>query len=67
LEIISKGPGGYAQSVEWNGHSYATAWLPLGQLSAGLNRLEFTLGTGANQAWASRPDQLPPSFDIPEN
>jgi putative alpha-1,2-mannosidase len=67
LEIISQGPGVYVQSVELNGHSYDTAWLPLGQLSAGHNRLEFTLGTKANQAWASRPDQLPPSFDIPGN
>jgi putative alpha-1,2-mannosidase len=67
LEIISQGHGVYVQSVELNGHSYGTAWLPLGQLSAGHNRLEFTLGTKANQAWASRPDQLPPSFDIPGN
>jgi predicted alpha-1,2-mannosidase len=67
LEILSKGSGIYVQSVELNGNSYGTAWLPLGQLSAGPNRLEFRLGPGANQAWASRPDQLPPSFDVPEN
>lgn len=67
LEILSKGPGAYVQSVALNGHAYGSAWLPLGQLSAGHNRLEFTLGTEANQAWASQPEQLPPSFDIPGN
>jgi putative alpha-1,2-mannosidase len=67
LEILSQGPGVYVQSVRLNGNSYGTAWLPLGQLSAGHNRLEFTLGTEANRAWASRPEQLPPSFDIPGN
>jgi predicted alpha-1,2-mannosidase len=67
LEIRSQGPGVYVQSVALNGNSYGTAWLPLAQLSPGQNRLEFTLGPGANPAWASRPDQLPPSFDIPEN
>jgi hypothetical protein len=53
--------------VALNGNAYGTAWLPLGQLSAGHNRLEFTLGTEANPARAGQPEQLPPSFDIPGN
>jgi putative alpha-1,2-mannosidase len=66
LEIASRGEGIYVQSVELNGKPYDSAWLPLGKWQRGHNRLEFTLGREANHSWASRPEELPPSFDVPE-
>jgi putative alpha-1,2-mannosidase len=66
LEIVSKGEGIYVQSVALNGKPYQSAWLPLSQLHSGHNRLQFTLGSEANHSWASRTDEFPPSFDVPE-
>lgn len=66
IEITSKGEGIYVQSVELNGKPYDSAWLPLSKLSATHNRLEFTLGSEPNKSWGSKPDELPPSFDVPE-
>jgi predicted alpha-1,2-mannosidase len=67
LDIASKGEGIYVQSVELNGKPYDSAWLPLSKLDGGKNRLEFTLGKVANNSWASRIQDLPPSFDVPES
>jgi predicted alpha-1,2-mannosidase len=66
LEIVSRGEGIYVQSVALNGKPYGSAWLPLSKLVTGHNRLEFTLASEANHSWASRPEELPPSFDVPE-
>ncbi len=63
LEITSKGEGFYVQSVRLNGKPYSKAWLPLDALQAGRNRLEFTLGGQPNRDWATKPADLPPSFD----
>jgi predicted alpha-1,2-mannosidase len=66
IEITSKGEGAYVQSVELNGKPYNTAWLPLSKLSAMHNQLAFMLGSEPNKSWASKPSELPPSFDTPE-
>lgn len=63
LEITSKGEGVYVQSVELNGKPYSSAWLPLSKLTAKHNVVEFTLGDAPNKSWASKPSDLPPSFD----
>jgi predicted alpha-1,2-mannosidase len=64
IEITSKGSGIYVQSVELNGEPYDSAWLPLSKLSAKRNVLAFTLGSEPNKSWGSKPDSLPPSFDV---
>ncbi len=66
LEIASSGQGIYVQSVELDAKPYPSAWLPISKLQIGHNRLEFTLGTEPNRSWASQPENLPPSFDVPE-
>jgi putative alpha-1,2-mannosidase len=63
IEITSKGEGPYVQSLELNGKPYDSAWLPLDKLSAAHNLLAFTLGSDPNKSWASKPSELPPSFD----
>lgn len=64
LEITSHGDGIYVQSVTVNGKEYNSAWLPLSEFSAQHNRLEFRLGKAPNHFWATKPDDLPPSFDV---
>lgn len=64
LEIDSRGVGIYVQSVKLNGKSYDTTWLPLDKLSAKSNRLDFTLSSEPSKSWASKPDEMPPSFDL---
>jgi predicted alpha-1,2-mannosidase len=66
LEIESRGEGIYVQSVKLNGKPYDSTWLPLDKLSAKNNSLEFTLGSESNKSWATKPDELPPSFDTPQ-
>ncbi len=65
LEINSRGEGIYVQSVKLNSKSYESTWLPLDKLSAKTNQVEFTLGSEPNKSWASKPDEFPPSFDVP--
>jgi predicted alpha-1,2-mannosidase len=66
LEIKSNDDGVYVQSAEVNGNPYNSAWLPLDKLNARHNIVMFTLGNTPNKSWASKPDDLPPSFDVPE-
>jgi predicted alpha-1,2-mannosidase len=63
IEIAARGEGMYVQSVRLNGKPYASAWLPLEALAAGLNHLEFVLGPQPNRTWATQPANLPPSFE----
>jgi putative alpha-1,2-mannosidase len=63
LEILAQGEGIYVQSVKLNGQPYASTWLPLDALSAGVNRLEFTLGTQPGKTWGTNRAVRPPSFD----
>jgi predicted alpha-1,2-mannosidase len=65
LEIVAHGAGIYVQSVKLNGKPRNGAWLPLGDLSAKHNRLEFTLGTKPNHSWAVQKANFPPSYDVP--
>jgi len=65
LEIVSHGEGVYVHAVNLNGEPRPSAWLPLDALSAGHNRLEFTLQKTPDRSWASAPESLPPSFDAP--
>jgi predicted alpha-1,2-mannosidase len=67
LEIISQGEGIYVHAVSLNGAPRSSAWLPLDALSAKQNRLEFMLQKEPDHNWASRQDDLPPSFDVPKN
>ncbi len=66
LEIASSGEGIYVQSVKLNGNPYESSWLPLDKLQSGHNRLQFKLAKEPNHSWASRPEDFPPSFDVPE-
>ncbi|HEV7218679.1 MAG TPA: GH92 family glycosyl hydrolase [Terriglobales bacterium] len=66
LEIASSGKGIYVQSVELNGKPHQSAWLPINKLRSGQNRVEFKLGREPNRSWGSQPENLPPSFDVPE-
>jgi predicted alpha-1,2-mannosidase len=63
LEILAQGEGIYVQSVKLNGQPYSSTWLPLDALSAGVNRLEFTLGTQPAKTWGTNRAVRPPSFD----
>lgn len=65
LEIVSQGEGIYVHAVSLNGAPRASAWLPLDALSGKRNRVEFTLQTKPDHAWAVGPANLPPSFDVP--
>lgn len=64
LEITAKGEGVYVQSVELNGKPYESAWLPLDKLNAKHNVITFMLSDTPNKSWGSKPDELPPSFDV---
>jgi len=65
LEIISHGEGIYVHKVSLNGVPHTSAWLSLDALSAKHNRLEFTLQSKPDPAWAAAPANFPPSFDVP--
>lgn len=51
----------YVQSATWNGAAWNNAYAPTTAITAG-GTLNFTLGTGANTAWASGAASAPPSY-----
>jgi hypothetical protein len=51
----------YVQSATWNGSSWANAYAPTTALTSG-GTLSYTLGTAANQSWASAASAAPPSY-----
>ena len=65
LEIVSRGQGIYVHSVNLNGKPQDGSWLSLAALSRKQNRLEFELQNEPDHAWAVKPSNFPPSFDIP--
>lgn len=65
LEINRQGEGIYVQSVRLNGKAQNSAWLPLDKLQARTNRLDFKMVASPNKSWATRPEDRPPSFDVP--
>ena len=65
LQIVADGEGIYVQSVKLNGQAHGSTWLPLEELSAQENRLEFSLGALPNPAWGTDPASRPPSFTPP--
>jgi predicted alpha-1,2-mannosidase len=64
LEISGKGTGIYVHRVQVNGVPHASSWLKLSQLSAPKNTLLFELRQEPDHAWATKPSDFPPSFDM---
>jgi predicted alpha-1,2-mannosidase len=64
VEIQAKGEGVYVQSLTLNGRAHHSTWLTLKELNAPHNVLVFTMGHEPNEAWGSRPEDAPPSFDV---
>jgi len=62
LVVLGKGMGPYVQSVTLNGAPYASTWLPLGALKAGVSELVFTLSTKPNMERGKAVSDRPPSF-----
>ncbi len=54
----------YIQSLNVNGATYNSPWLPWSLLSNG-GTLDFALSSTANTSWGSNPADAPPSFDAP--
>ncbi len=55
----------FVQSVQLNGKSYDSAWIPWERLQHGAT-LQFTLGQSASD-WGEHPSDPPPSFDAAPN
>lgn len=51
----------YVQSASWNGSAWTNAYAPTSAIISG-GTLSYTLGTSANQSWASAPAEAPPSY-----
>jgi predicted alpha-1,2-mannosidase len=51
----------YVQSATWNGSSWANAYAPASAITSG-GTLSYTLGTSANQSWATAASAAPPSY-----
>ena len=66
LEITASGKGIFVHSAKLNGKNHASTWIPLASLSAPRNKLEFVMSEQPDKAWGSQPENLPPSFDVPE-
>ncbi|HEV2214107.1 MAG TPA: GH92 family glycosyl hydrolase [Terracidiphilus sp.] len=62
LEVTRTGSGIYVQSVTLDGEPYASTWLPLGRLHAGVNKMEFTMGTEPNRTRGTALAERPPDF-----
>ncbi len=63
LEISSKGEGVYVRGVRVNGMPHASSWLKLTELKAQENTIEFELQSAPDHVWATKPAELPPSFE----
>jgi predicted alpha-1,2-mannosidase len=62
LVVARQGQGIYVQSVTLNGAPYASSWLPIDKIHAGLNELRFTMGVQPNTQRGTAPADRPPSF-----
>jgi predicted alpha-1,2-mannosidase len=62
LVIRGEGTGPYVQSVTLNGAAYASTWLPLKALKAGISELVFTLSSKPNLERGKSVSDRPPSF-----
>ncbi len=62
LEVERAGSGRYVRAVRLNGKAHPSSWLPLAELKPGRNVMAFTMSTGADSAWATRPENVPPSL-----
>ncbi|MGH3170063.1 MAG: glycoside hydrolase domain-containing protein, partial [Trebonia sp.] len=51
----------YVQSATWNGSAWNDAYAPTSAITSG-GTLSFTLGTSANDSWASSAAEAPPSY-----
>jgi predicted alpha-1,2-mannosidase len=51
----------YVQSATWNGSAWNDAYAPASVITSG-GTLSYTLGTSANQSWASSASEAPPSY-----
>jgi len=63
LEISSKGEGVYVRGVRVNGAAHGSSWLQLSQISAPKNTIEFEMQNEPDHVWATKEEELPPSFD----
>lgn len=54
----------YIQSARLNGEPLNRAWIKHSEIMGG-GVLEFDMGRKPNKNWASSPDALPPSFEMP--
>jgi predicted alpha-1,2-mannosidase len=51
----------YVQSATWNGSAWNDAYAPAAAITSG-GTLSYTLGTSADQSWASSASAAPPSY-----
>jgi predicted alpha-1,2-mannosidase len=51
----------YVQSATWNGSAWSDAYAPASAITSG-GTLSFTLGTSADESWASSASDAPPSY-----
>jgi predicted alpha-1,2-mannosidase len=64
LEISSKGEGVYVRGVRVNGSVQSSSWPKLSDLAAPENRVEFEMQNEPDHVWATKEEELPPSFDV---
>jgi predicted alpha-1,2-mannosidase len=65
IEVQTKGKGIYVQSLTVNGRQHSSTWLPLSELGNERNVLVYTLGEKPSDTWGTKPEDAPPSFDMP--
>ena len=67
ITIVARGASAdaaFVRSLEVNGRPSTRAWLPESFVNRG-GMLEFTIGADASPEWATRAEDVPPSFSSP--
>ncbi|HEY3624632.1 MAG TPA: GH92 family glycosyl hydrolase [Terracidiphilus sp.] len=62
LVITRDGEGAFVQSVKLDDTTYASSWLPLSKLHAGVNQLQFTMGPQPDKQRGTSEADRPPLF-----
>ena len=63
LKISATGDGIYVHGLRINGTPHRSSWIDLSELALSDNQIEFELAGEPDHGWATKPSELPPSFD----
>lgn len=64
LQISAQGDSVYVHAVRINGTLHRRSWINLSELALTENQIDFELADEPDPGWATKPSELPPSFDV---